>query len=113
MTFISLLCVLGLAGVIGYGGLRLAPLYLNYMKVARAMDSAASEATGDDPDPGLLRRALQKHWEIDDITGVGFDDVEVVKKDRGTALHVAYDDASPYIANVSLSVHFDKTVTVR
>jgi len=26
---------------------------------------------------------------------------------------VAYDDAVPYIANVSLSVHFDKTVKVQ
>jgi hypothetical protein len=113
MTFIGLLCMLALVGVVGYGGLRLAPLYLNYMKVARAMDSAATEAKGDNPDPGMLRRALEKHWEIDDITGVGYADVEVLKEDRGIALHVAYDDSSPYIANVSLSVHFDKTVTVR
>jgi hypothetical protein len=26
---------------------------------------------------------------------------------------VAYDDAVPYVANVSLSVHFEKTVKVR
>ena len=28
-------------------------------------------------------------------------------------MHVAYDDSVPYIANVSLSVHFDKTVKVQ
>jgi hypothetical protein len=28
-------------------------------------------------------------------------------------MHVAYDDSAPYVANVSLSVHFEKTVKVR
>ena len=28
-------------------------------------------------------------------------------------MHVAYDDSVPYVANVSLSVHFEKTVKVR
>ena len=35
MTFIGLLFVLAMAGVIVYAGIRLAPLYLNYMKVAK------------------------------------------------------------------------------
>jgi hypothetical protein len=113
MTFIGLLCILALVGVIGYAGLRLVPLYLNYMKVARILDAAAADAKGENPDPGTLRNALERHWEIEDITGVGYKDVEVIKDERGIALHVAYDDSAPYIANVSLLVHFDKTVTVR
>jgi hypothetical protein len=28
-------------------------------------------------------------------------------------MHVVYDDVVPYIANVSLTVHFDKTVKVQ
>jgi hypothetical protein len=39
--------------------------------------------------------------------------VEITKDDGGTQLHVAYDQSVPYIANVSLSVHFDKTVKVQ
>jgi hypothetical protein len=113
MTFVALLCLLALIGIFGYAGIRLAPVYLNYMKVARAMDSTATEVKGDYPDPGVLRRALEKHWEIDDITGVGADDIQVLKQDHGVFLHVAYDDSRPYIANVSLSVHFDKTVKVQ
>jgi anaerobic selenocysteine-containing dehydrogenase len=113
MTFIGLLCILVLVGTIGYAGLRLVPLYLNYMKVARSMDAAAADAKGENPDPGTLRNSLERHWEIEDITGVDYKDVEVVKDERGIALHVAYDDSAPYIANVSLAVHFDKTVKVR
>jgi hypothetical protein len=113
MTFIGLLCILSLVGVIGYAGLRLVPLYLNYMKVARSMDATAGEFKSDNPDPGGMRRSLEKHWQIEDISSVDSKDVEIVKNEGGVSLHVAYDDLAPYISNVSLAVHFDKTVKVQ
>ena len=113
MTFIGLLCILALVGLIGYAGLRLVPLYLNYMKVARSMDATAAELKSDNPDPGAIRRSLEKHWQIEDISSVEAKEVEIVKNEGGVALHVAYDDVAPYIDNVSLSVHFDKTVKLQ
>jgi hypothetical protein len=113
MTFIGLLCIIALAGVVVYAGIRLAPLYLNYMKVARAMEAVATEVKGDNPDPGEIRGLLDRHFTIDDPTGVDVKDIEITKEDGGVQMHVAYDDAVPYVANVSLSVHFEKTVKVR
>ena len=113
MTLMGILFILALLGLIGYAGLRLTPLYLNYLKVARSMEAAASEFKSDNPDPGAVRRSLEKHWQIEDISGIDAKDVELVKNENGVALHVAYDDVAPYISNVSLSVHFDKTVKVQ
>ena len=113
MTFIGLLCVLALAGVVVYAGIRLVPLYLNYMKVARALDAVATETKGDNPDPASLRVSIDRQFNIDDPTGITAKDVEITKDDGGIQMHVAYDDSVPYVANVSLSVHFEKTVTVR
>jgi len=113
MTMIGLLCILALVGVIGYAGLRLVPLYLNYMKIARTMEMTATEVKGDNPDPGNIRRILERHWSIEDPTAVDVKDIEITKDDSGVSMHVAYDDAVPYIANVSLSAHFDKTVKVQ
>jgi Tfp pilus assembly protein PilE len=113
MTFIGLLCILALVGLIGYAGLRLVPLYLNYMKVARSMDATATELKSDNPDPGAIRRSLEKHWQIEDISTVEAKEVEIVKNENGISLHVAYDDLAPYIDTVSLSVHFEKTVKVQ
>jgi hypothetical protein len=113
MTFIGLLCILALVGVIGFAGLRLVPIYLNYMKVARSMDVTAAEFKGENPDPVGIRRSLEKHWQIEDISGVDAKDVEIVKDEGVVILHVVYDDSSPYISNVSLAVHFDKTVKVQ
>ena len=113
MTFIGLACILALVGVIGYAGLRLVPLYLNYMKIARTMEMTATEVKGDNPDPGNIRRILERHWSIEDPTAVDVKDIEITKDDSGVSMHIAYDDTVPYVANVSLSVHFDKTVKVQ
>jgi Tfp pilus assembly protein PilE len=113
MTFIGLLFVLLLVGIVGYAGVRLAPLYLNYMKVARAMETTATEVKGDNPDVTAIRNTLERHWEIEDPTSVDYKDIEITRDDSGVSMHVAYDDAAPYVANVSLAVHFDKTVKVR
>jgi hypothetical protein len=113
MTFIGLLCILAMAGVIVYAGIRLLPLYLNYMKVAKIMDSTATEVKGDNPDQTEIIRIIQRHWTVEDPTGLDSKDIEITRDDGGVQMHVAYDDSAPFLANVSLSVHFDKTVKVR
>ena len=113
MTFIGLLCIIALAGVVVYAGIRLAPLYMNYMKVARTLDAVATEVKGDNPDPETIRGLIDRHFNIEDPTGVETKDIEITRDDGGVQMHVAYDDAVPYVANISLSVHFEKTVKVR
>jgi len=113
MTFIGLLCILALLGVVVYAGIRLAPLYLNYMKIARTLDAVATEAKGDNPDPAAIRNLIDRHFNIEDPSGVTIKDIEITRDESGVQIHVAYDDAVPYVANVSLSVHFEKTVKVR
>ena len=114
MTFIGLLCILALAGVVVYAGVRLAPVYLNYMKIARTMESVASEVKGDNPDAQAIRSLIDRHFNIEDPTNVTAKDIEITKDEGGgVEMHVTYDDTVPYVANVSLSVHFDKTVKVR
>jgi hypothetical protein len=113
MTFFGVVFILAMAGAIGYAGLRLVPVYLNYLKVARTLDVTAAEYKGENPDQGTMRRSLEKHWQIEDISDVDAKDVEILKDDSGVSLHVTYDDFVPYIANVSLAVHFDKTAKVQ
>jgi hypothetical protein len=114
MTFIGLMCILVLAGVVVYAGIRLAPLYLNYMKVARTMEAAAAEYKSGSGDIQGVKTSLDRHWNVEDITGLDYKEIEITKDENGgLQLHVAYDDSAPYVANVSLAVHFDKTVKVQ
>jgi Tfp pilus assembly protein PilE len=113
MTFIGLLCVLALVGVIGYGGIVLVPVYLDYMKIARILDQTAAETKGEAADIGAIRVSLERHWNIEDPTGMDFKEVQITKDDGVLQLHATYDRSVSYIGNVSLTAHFDKTVTAR
>jgi Domain of unknown function (DUF4845) len=113
MTFIGMLCILVLVGIIGYAGVRLVPVYLNYMNIVKTMQTTASEFKGENPDLGAMRTSLERHWEITTISAVDYKDVEITKDDSGISLHIVYDDSEPYLGNISLAVHFDKTVKVR
>jgi hypothetical protein len=114
MTFIGLLCILAMAGVIVYAGIRLVPVYLNYMNIVKTLETTASEFKGENADPAAMRISLERHWEITTISAVDYKDVEITKDEGGgISMHVVYDDSEPYLGNVSLAVHFDKTVKVR
>src|ERR1700722_16903932 len=114
MTFIGLLCIPAMGGVISEAGVRRDPVDLNYMNIVKTLETTASEFKGENADPGAMRNSLERHWEITTISAVDYKAVEITKdEDGGVSLHVVYDDSEPYLGNVSLAVHFDKTVKVR
>ena len=84
------------------------------MKIARTMESTASETKGDNPDLAAMRNTIDRHWQIEDPTGSRSKRISRSPRTTpGCRCTSAYDDTVPYIANVSLSVHFDKTVKVQ
>ncbi|MGB6310619.1 MAG: DUF4845 domain-containing protein [Steroidobacteraceae bacterium] len=113
MTFIGMFFILILLGFIVYAGIRLVPVYLNYMNIVRTLSAVAADFKGENPDAEAIRTSLSRHWEVQTISAVDYKDIEITKDDSGVSMHVAYDDSEPYIGNVSLAVHFDKTVKVQ
>ena len=51
--------------IVVYAGIRLAPIYLNYMKVAKAIDQAGNELKSGGVNAQLHQDRLDKHFEID------------------------------------------------
>jgi hypothetical protein len=92
-----------------YGGIRLLPIYLNYMKVAKAMDSTAKEMTGE-ISANAIRNALERHFEIDMVEYPAVKDMKITRDEGAWVLECAYDDEAPFFGNVSLHVVFDKKV---
>lgn len=112
-TLLGILTILAILGFGLYGAIRLAPLYLEYMKVVKAMNQTASEAKGDDTSPAALRSSLDRRWAIEDIERLDVKDIEISKVANGFEMHAQYRAEAPFVANVSLVVDFDKTVEVR
>ncbi len=112
MTLLGMLILVGFVGVFLYAGVRLTPLYVEYMNVAKGLDNLKSEVGGGGATAALIQRTLEKHFDIDDVHSITSHDVEVIREGQDLQVHVAYDAYAPFIANVGFIVRFEKTVTV-
>lgn len=111
VTFIGWLFLLTPIAIVGYAGIRLAPLYLNYMKVVKALDQAGGEVKGG-ASPQSIRASIDKHFEIDMVDYPTTKDMKITRDGGIWLVESKYDDDAPLFANVSLHVTFDKVVKI-
>jgi hypothetical protein len=112
-TFIGMVVIIAILGFALYAGIRLTPMYLEYMAVARALQNTAKEASGGPTTPQQLRNALDRRWTIETIDSVQPRDIEIKKAGAGWTMRAWYRAEAPFIGNVSLVADFDKTVEVK
>jgi Domain of unknown function (DUF4845) len=111
-TLLGMLVIVAILGFGLYAGIRLMPLYLEYMAVVRAMEQTAKES-GEGASPVDLRNALARRWSIEDIKSVRPQDIDIKRAGSGYSMRAWYRAETPFVANVSLIVTFDKTVGSR
>jgi hypothetical protein len=111
ITLIGWVVLLTPFAIVVYAGIRLAPVYLNYMKVARALDAAVTESKSGG-DPATIRATIDKHFEIDMVDYPTTKDIKVTRDGGGWNVEAAYEDNAPLFQNVSLRVEFDKIVRI-
>jgi len=111
-TFLGMVIIVAIIGCAVYAGIRLIPLYFEYMAIARAMEQTAKEEKGSPTSPQEIRNSLDRRWTIEDIKSIDPKEIEVKKTGNGYTMHAAYRAEAPFVANVSLVVDFDKTVDV-
>ncbi|MEO6081078.1 MAG: DUF4845 domain-containing protein [Steroidobacteraceae bacterium] len=113
ITFIGWIFLLAPLAVVAYAAIRLTPVYLNYMKVVKAIKQTADENKGE---AQLNRHAvevgLQNRFDIDGINYPKVSDVAVERDGKNWVLSIDYDDEVPMFAGISLLVHFDKRAVV-
>lgn len=113
-TFLGMVTIIAVLGFGLYGGIRLFPLYMEYLAVSRALEQTAKESSGSITSPQQLRTSLIRRWTIEDINSVQPKDIEIKKTGNGAySMRAWYRAESPFVANVSLVVDFDKTVDVK
>ena len=112
-TFLGMVIILAILGFALYAGIRLTPLYFEYMAVVRAMDQTAKEEGGGPTSPQQLRTALDRRWTIEDIKSIDPKEIEIKRSGGGFTMRAYYRAEAPFVANVSLVVDFDKSVDVK
>ena len=100
-------------GVFAFGAIRLTPVYLNYMKVIGVVEGVRKEFDGQKPTRAVIRSSISRRFDVESVSIIDFRDVTVTAVDGGFEVAAIYDHTTPFIANVSFTVHFDKTVLVR
>jgi hypothetical protein len=112
VTFIGWLFLLTPLAIVVYAGIRLAPLYLNYMKVAKAMEQVGGELKAGGANPTSIRNTLDRHFEIDMVDYPTTKDMKITRDGPAWVVESQYDDDAPLFGNISLHVTFDKVVRI-
>lgn len=111
-TALGMLCIVAVIGFGLYGVIRVFPLYMEYMAIARALEQTAKESAGN-PTPQGLRTSLDRRWTVEDIHSIQVKDIAIKKMGTGYSMRAYYRAEAPFLANVSLAADFDKTVDVK
>ena len=99
--------------VVGYCAIRLTPVYLNAMKVSKALQETAREFKGDEQvNPTTVRVALEKRFDIDAIDFPSVKTVDITRDGTSWVMSSNYEDKVSLFKNISLLVQFDKRVVV-
>lgn len=109
MTFFGLLILVAFVGMFVFAGIKLAPAYLEYLEVTKALESLKSEGGGT---PQSFRVAMEKRFDIEDIKSLDWRDVEITRDGPDWMLHANYQYTTSFVGNVGFIVSFDKTVVI-
>lgn len=87
-------------------GMKLAPSYLEYAAIKRALVAIASDPSLQNALPREIRQSFDKRAVIDEITIVNSRDIDIRKEGGQIVLSVNYAVKIPLFANVSLFIDF-------
>lgn len=112
MTLIGMVIVAVIAGIFLLAGIRLTPIYLEYLKVDAALDAAKKDLDGSNAGPAQIRTALERRFDIEDIRSIRSRDVSVERSSNGHLVNAKYEGRAPFLGNIYLVMDFDKSVEV-
>lgn len=113
MTTLGLIILVSFVGIFAFGGIRLTPVYLNYMKVAGVVTGVQQEFDGGNASRAAIRGSISRRFDIESVGVISAKDVKVTKVDGGHEVAATYSHKAPFIGNISFVVDFDKRVLVR
>jgi len=113
VTLIGWIILLIPVAICGYAGLRLTPIYLNYMKVVRTLEQVKTEFKGTDAgNASVIKNSIEKRLDIEQVDYPSVKDIKITRNGRVWEVKASYDDQAPLFSNVFILVTFDKTVTL-
>lgn len=113
VTTLGFLILAVFVGLFAFAFIRLTPVYLNYMKVAGVLEGVHKEFDSQNPTLGGIRTSIVRRFAVESVSQITARDIKVTPESGGFLVEATYDHTTPFIGNVSFTVHFDKEVLVR
>jgi hypothetical protein len=104
ITLVGMVVVCIAIVLVAVGGLKIAPAYIEYFKVKKAIVSIAQ--ANSKGTVGEVRQAFDRRAVIDDIDVIGGRDLEVTKEGNDIVISFAYPKRVSLFGNVSVVFDF-------
>jgi hypothetical protein len=106
ISLMNLLFVSFLIVIVALLAMRLAPSYIEYYTIKKAVTGIAAETRGRGVTVGEVRRLFENRQAIDDFKSVDAKDLEITKIGNDYALSASWRREVPLFANVGIYIDF-------
>lgn len=113
VTFLGWMILLLPVAILVYAGIRLTPIYANYLAVSRSLEQLGNEFAGEEAlNPSAVRASLEKRFDIESINHPNVKEIDIHRADEGWVAVADYEDVAPLFGNISLLIQFHKQVAL-
>jgi hypothetical protein len=109
LGFAMLLCIVGF---FAYAAMKLVPAYTEYYGVVKSMKKLQTEPGIETATIDFIRQRINIQFDLQYVSDkdVPPSAMQLITANGQHSLRIAYDVDLPFIYNVDLLIHFDKTV---
>ena len=111
LSLTGFLVVLAVVGFALFIGMKLFPMYQEFWSVKKALKSVAT--SGEAKDPGSVRRALEKYFDVGYVSNVKPENISVERgAGGGPVITIDYEVRKPLVFNLDIVGKFEATESV-
>ena len=113
LTMISWVLLILMIGFVGLFAFKLVPVYMDYMTINSALTNVAKNPDANSS-ASSVHYAIERQFDVNDVEVIKTTDVKIGTdpNTNNITLTLDYHAISPFVANVSLDVHFHKVYQV-
>jgi hypothetical protein len=112
ITVIGFLILAALFGVVGFGALKVMPMYLSNMRLDTILDDLQTEFEDGASSPANIRTELNRRFIVEGIR-VPREDVTIEQGRDGYNVRVHLENRAAFISDIYFLVIYDREVTIR
>ena len=112
MSIPGMLVIAIMVGFFVMCGIRMTPVYLEYLTVKRIMEDVASEFKPEEDQIVDIRRKISNMLNTNQVYGLEPKEVEVFRKDGKTIIDASYEARIPIVGRIDAVMNFDDLVYV-